>query len=271
MMMRNLRNNTEADHVETTLSVLVGSETSTDSEETGYDVGRDSHELSNLGGVSKTLDNGRKENRDGVERGVDADGDEHVNPDLPVFESILGELDVEGIREDGTIFFKAANDLLALRVVEELGSVGVIVHNEEGHDSKDHGEETLDDEDPSPTIKATNTVHLHDTTGEETTESTGSSGSGEEDGHAETTFVTLVPEGDVVSDTGEETTLSETESHTTGKEPCEVVGDTHEGGADGPGDHDGRNPDGGAEALHGHVGGDLGSDIEGEEDCDSDL
>jgi hypothetical protein len=271
MMMRNLRNNTEEDHVDTTLSVLVSSETSTNSEETSHDIGRDSHELSDLVGVSQTLDNGGKENGDGVERGVDADGDEHVNPDPPVLESILGELDIEGIRENGTILFKAANNLLALRIVEELGSVGVIVHDEESHDSKDHGEETLDDEDPSPTVKATNTVHLHDTTGEKTTESTGSSGSREEDGHAETALVTLVPEGDVVSDTGEETTLSETESHTTGEEPSEVVGDTHEGGAESPGDHDRRNPDGGTEALHGHVGGDLGSDIKGEEDCDSNL
>jgi len=266
-----LRDNTEEDHVDTTLAVSISSETTTDGEKTGDNVGRNRHELSHLVGVAETLDDGGKEDGDGVERSVDSDGDHHVNPDLPVLESILGELHVEGIRENRSILLKASENLLALRVVEELGSIGVIVHDKESHDSKDESDKTLDDEDPSPAIKTTKTIHLHDTTSKEATESTSSSSSREEDGHAKAALVSLIPESDVVGDTGEETTLSETKSHASCKETTKVVGDTHESCDDGPGDHDAGNPDGGTEALHGHVGGDLGCDVEGEEDGDSDL
>lgn len=261
----------ESNHVDTTLAVSVSSETATNGEETGNNVGRNRHELSNLVGVAKRLDDGGKEDRDGVERGVDADGDKHVHPDLPVLESILGELEVESIGENRAILLKTADDLLALRVVEELGSVGVIVHDKESSDGEDESEKTLNDEDPGPAIKTTPAVHLHDTSSEEATESTSSSGSREENSHAETALVTLVPESNVVSDTREQATLSKTKSHTRSKEATEVVSDTHEGGADSPSDHDGGNPNGRAEALHGHVGGNLSGDVEGEEDGDGDV
>lgn len=267
----NYSDNAESNHVDTTLAVLISSETATDGEEAGDNVGRDRHELSNLVGVAKTLDNGGKEDGDGVERGVDANGDEHVNPDLPVLESILGELEIETIRQNRAILFKTTDDLLTLRVVKELGSVGVVVHDEEGCDSKDESEKALNDKDPGPAVETTNTVHLHNTTSKETTKGTGSSGSREEDGHTETALVTLVPESDVVGDTREQATFGKTKSHTRSKEATKVVSDTHEGGADGPGNHDGGNPDGRAEALHGHVGGDLGGDVEGKEDGDGDV
>lgn len=263
--------NTEEDHVDTTLAMSISSETTADGEETGDDVGRNRHELSHLVGVAETLDDGGKEDGDGIERSVDSDGDHHVNPDLPVLESILGELHVEGIRENRSILLETSENLLALGVVEELGSVGVVVHDKESHDSEDESDETLNDEDPSPAIKTTKTLHLHDTTSKETTESTSSSSSREENSHAETALMSLIPESDVVSDTGEETTLSETESHASGEKTTKVIGDTHKGCDDGPGDHDAGNPDGGTEALHGHVGGDLGCDVEGEEDGDGDI
>ena len=186
----------ESNHVGTSLSVLIGGETTTNGEETSDDVGRDTHELSHGVAVSKTGDNGGKEDGDGVERNVDADGDEHVNPDLPVGEGSLEELHVELIREDGSILLKSADDFLLLTSREELGGIGVVVHDKESGDSSDKGHDTLNDEDPRPTSEAGNTVHLHDATGEETTESTSSSGSGEEDGHAETAFVSSIPHGD---------------------------------------------------------------------------
>lgn len=266
-----LRDAAEEDHVDTTLTVLVSGVTTGDGEQAGDDIGRDGHELSHLVGVAETLDNGGQEDGDGVERGVDADGDDHVDPDLPVLEGITEELPLELIRENGSVLFEAADDLLALSVAEELGSVGVVVHDEEGHDSEAESDETLEDEDPGPAVETTNTVHLHDAAGQETTKGTSSSGSGEEDGHAETALVALVPHGDVVGDTGEETTLSETESHASSQETAKVVDSTHDTGHGGPDDHDEGDPDGGAESLHGQVGWDLSCDIEGEEDGHGDL
>lgn len=127
--------------------------------------------------------------------------------------------------------------------------------------TEDKGDETLEDEDPGPAVESTNTVHLHDATGEETAKGTGGSGGREEDGHAETALVALIPHGDavrvsfltphgelagqdvLVGDTGEETTLGETQGHANTEETLEAVDGTHDHGHGGPGDHDGRNPE----------------------------
>jgi len=58
------------------------------------------------------------------------------------------------------------------------------------------GEKTLKDEQPAPATEATNAPHLSNTTGQQTTKSTGSSSGREEDGHAETALVTTVPHCD---------------------------------------------------------------------------
>lgn len=186
----------ESDHVDTSLLVLIGDEATTDGEETGDDVGRDTHELSHVVAVAETLDNGGEEDGDGVEGDVDADGDDHVDPDLPILHGVLEELHVELIRENGAILLEAADDFLLLTLSEELGGIRVVVHDKEGGDGSDEGDDALNDEDPRPTGEATDTLHLHDTTGEETTESTSSSGGREEDGHSETAFVTTIPHGD---------------------------------------------------------------------------
>jgi hypothetical protein len=75
----------------------------------------------------------------------------------------------------------------------------------------------------------------------------------------------------LVSDTGEEATLSETKSHADTEETAKVLDKTHHGSHDGPHNHDERNPERGAESLHGQVGGDLGSDVEREEDGNGNL
>lgn len=115
--------------------MLISSEATADSEEAGNDVGRDGHELGLLVGVAETGDNGGQEDGDGVERGVNANGDQHVDVDLPVLEGILHELHLKPVGQDGAVFLEAAENLLAVLVVQELGSVGVVVHDEEGHDS----------------------------------------------------------------------------------------------------------------------------------------
>lgn len=64
--------------------------------------------------------------------------------------------------------------------------------------TNDKGCDTLEDEDPGPTSEVSNAPHAHDAEGEQTTESAGSSSSGEEDGHAQTALMALVPHGDAV-------------------------------------------------------------------------
>lgn len=77
--------------------------------------------------------------------------------------------------------------------------------------------------------------------------------------------MTTVPATDEEGDSGEETTFGNTQCSTAGHETSIVLGDTQKSSADGPSDHDARNPERWAKALHGHVGGDLGSNIEWKE------
>lgn len=65
-----------------------------------------------------------------------------------------------------------------------------------------HSQDTFEDEDPSPSAQTTNALHLHDATSKEATKGTCSSGSREEDGDSQTTFVTLIPQCDAI-DVGE--------------------------------------------------------------------
>ena len=62
-------------------------------------------------------------------------------------------------------------------------------------------EETLEYEDPSPAGFSSNAAHFVDSTSKETPECTGRGGGGEKESHAETTFMSSVPEGDVVCHT----------------------------------------------------------------------
>jgi hypothetical protein len=59
--------------------------------------------------------------------------------------------------------------------------------------------ETLKNEDPGPTTKATNPIHTHDTISEQTTKGTSGGSSGEENGHSEATLVSFIPHSDTVS------------------------------------------------------------------------
>lgn len=77
-----------------------------------------------------TLHNGRHEQRDRVQRSVDADGDEHVDPDLPILECMEHVLGVVLIRERRAILRQAVRDLDLLFRCQELRSRWVVVHDE---------------------------------------------------------------------------------------------------------------------------------------------
>lgn len=162
-------NHTEEDHIRATSLLAVGEVTASDGAKTGNNVGGDGHELRLLVGVAHVLDDGRKEERDGVERGVDADGDQHVDPDLPVLESMEKVLDVVLISKRGAVLLQTAGDLDALIVIQEVGTNcsqisssprietvinlrgRVISNGPLGEGSNDESGQTLDDENPGPT------------------------------------------------------------------------------------------------------------------------
>ena len=80
-----------------------------------------------------------------------------------------------------------------------------------------------------------------------------------------------IPHSNVVSDTWKESTLSDTKENAGCDEATEVLDETHADHDNSPCKHDNCEPDGWAEALHGHVGWNLGSDVEWEEDSEGDI
>lgn len=109
-------------HEDTALFQLVGEESSTDGEAAGNDVRRDGHQLRLLVGVTHVLDDGWEEERDGVKWSVDTDGDEHVNVDLPVLESVHGVLQIEFICQGAAIRLEATLNFDFLFWSKEFGT-----------------------------------------------------------------------------------------------------------------------------------------------------
>lgn len=112
----------EEDHVLSTLLRSISEVTTNDSADTGSDVWRDGHELGVVGSVAHVGDDSWQEEGEGVEWGVDSDGDHHVNPNLPVHESNLEVLDVVLIGQSIAILVKTALDLNLLLSSQEGGT-----------------------------------------------------------------------------------------------------------------------------------------------------
>lgn len=122
--------------------MLVGENASGDAENAGDNVGRDSHQLSSIGSVAKSLDDGGEKQRERIEWRVDSNGDEHVHPDLPVTNGVVEVLEVILIGERAAIEFEATLDFGALRLAEKLGSIGIVVHQEERTASNNKGDDS---------------------------------------------------------------------------------------------------------------------------------
>ena len=82
--------------------------------------------------LEHTFNDGRHEQRDRVQRSIDADSDEHVDPDLPVLECMVHVLGVVLVRERRAILRQAVRDLDLLFCCQELCSRRVVVHAEKG-------------------------------------------------------------------------------------------------------------------------------------------
>ena len=142
-------NQLECSHEETTLPHLISSPTGGNGEKTGDHVWWYGHKLSGLVGMAHDFDDGWKEERDGVEWGVDADGDQHVDVDLPVLEGGVKVLDVEVVGERVAILLETALNLDSLNWGKELSGAWVIIDSPVSDSSNGESQETLKDENPS--------------------------------------------------------------------------------------------------------------------------
>lgn len=119
------RDQLEPHHEEASLFGLVGGVARADGEETGDDVRGNRHQLGTFVGVAHVLDDGGEEERDGVERSVDSDRDEHVHIYLPVLECLEEVFEIEVVGEPGSVIFESALDFHPFGLCEKFGSVAI--------------------------------------------------------------------------------------------------------------------------------------------------
>lgn len=149
------------------------------------------------------------------------------HPDFPVQKSVLDELVLEGLRTAIVVERESGLHELSLLRAQELGSIGVIVKHPERSASDNDGGNTFQDEDPLPTMVSSCAVHLIDESRKQTSERTGSGGSGEEQGDSEVDLVPTIPLGKVETDTGEETGFRNAQEDSCDKETLKVFDEAH--------------------------------------------
>ena len=248
----------------------VGNETDDNGHGSGDSVGRDGHELGLGTGVTHTEQNGGQEQREAIQRAKAAHVDDGIAPGLPVLERgvDVAAIDVTDGGAGLAVSAETAESTELLIGGEERGGVGEVEGHPPADDTNSDGHETLDNEDPSPSLVAANAVHFGDGSGEQTTERAGKSSSREEQSGAETELLALVPARQIIVDAREETSLSDTEEPTASEETSLVVDNTHEGHNDTPGEDDGGEEDAGRPPLDQDVGQGLEASVGDEEDCE---
>lgn len=106
-----------------------------------------------------TSNNRRHEQRDGIQRGVNADGNEHVHPDLPVLERVEHVLSVVFVRKRRAVLRQTVRDLNFLCWGQELRGRWVVVHAEKGND-RCSNVSTID---PTPDISCSSCTYRRQT------------------------------------------------------------------------------------------------------------
>ena len=117
------RQDLESDHEAASLLCLVGGIARADGKNACNDVRRNGHQLGTFVGVAHVPNNGGEEERDGVERRVDSDRDEHVHIDLPILKCLKEVFEIELVSERGAIVFESALDFDPFGLCKELGSI----------------------------------------------------------------------------------------------------------------------------------------------------
>jgi hypothetical protein len=125
------RKNVAANDVDSALSRSICSKPKSQTENACDYVGRHGHELRAVVRVAEALDDGRQEQREGVERSEDAEGNETEDPNLPILQGIKDIAPLELVCERASIFFEPTADFFLLIRLQESGSLGVVVHEEE--------------------------------------------------------------------------------------------------------------------------------------------
>ena len=246
----------DANVTETTFPGPVGDVADADGQTRGRRVRRDREQLRPRVRVPEIADDGGEEEGEGVQGPVGAHVDDGGQPGLPVLDRgpEVRHLELLVLRARLLIPFQAADDAGPVDIGQEARLIREVVDHPEGSEADDDGQEAFEDEDPGPPSLAADTPHLPDRARQKPTEGARHGRGGEEDGHADTEFGTLVPTRQVITDAGEQTGLGETEEPPRRHQPAVIVAQAHGDHDDPPQDHDDRDEDGGAKAFEEDVG-----------------
>lgn len=157
------------------------------------------------------------------------------------------------------------DDPCALGGCEERCCVGEVVEYKIRQDSDEDGSYTFKDEDPSPSLQSSNTIHLRYRKGQKPGECTRNRRRAEEKRLSELSLVSAVPHGDIVRYSREETSFRDAEEDASDEEAVVVLDDAHERHYYAPCHHDSWEPDRRAEFLQHEVAGHFECAIREEE------
>ena len=121
---------------------------------------------------------------------------------------------------DENLQIQVANLFVVEPPVRKLGRVD---QEKEAHDTQDHGQDALEDEDPLPSAVTTHAVHLSNPSGQEPRECTGQRACTIEDGNAGGQLLGHVPESAEVDGARVEACLKNTEQHPHNHEAGKVL------------------------------------------------
>lgn len=211
-----------------------------------------------LSGVPRTelLDNGGKEDDEGVEHSQAREESKAVSPSSPVKDGSLdiGRIELAEVVSLADLCFLDESQVLLILISEKLGGLGAVGENEGDNDAGDEGRKTVDDDDPSPRTPSTVVIHEADAVGNETTGDARHGSSREEVGNSQGQVLTAVEHGQIQDDTGEETGFANSEQETADDQASKTLNKATEGSDDTPGKGQTGKISSGLHALDDQVG-----------------
>jgi len=122
-------------------------------------------------GVTHIFDDGRKEQREGVQWHICTHIDEHAKPHFPVRDGSpeVRHLELLVFSARLLVFLQTANDAGSVLFVQESSSIRKVMDEDEGEESEKDGSSSFDNEDPCPSRPATFSIQVVDRSSEKAT------------------------------------------------------------------------------------------------------
>ncbi len=168
-------------------------------------------QLRSRGLVAQLLNDSRHKQRKRIQGAITPHIDEHASIRLPILDTSpeIRHFELLMLRAGLLILFQTPDHTPPVVNGKEFGFVREILYDPEGDDADEDGDESFEDEDPSPARFPANAAHLRNCGCKQTTKGACDSGSGEEDRCTDTELAALIPAAEVVINAGKETCFSQ--------------------------------------------------------------